>query len=443
MSKKINRRKFIVYGSAALGVSSLIKACTPATPTATTTTAATTAASPTATTTAAAKGGTIKVGILHSLSGTMAISEKSLVDATQLAIEEINKAGGVLGKQIEAIVEDGNSDWPTFAEKAKKLIDQDKVVVVFGCWTSASRKAVLPVFESKDHLLFYPVQYEGQECSKNIFYTGAAPNQQIEPSVEWLLKNKGKEFFLVGSDYVFPRTANTIIKAQLEALGGKVVGEDYLPLGNSEVTPIITKIKQALPNGGVIYNSLNGDSNVAFFKQMQGAGLTADKYPSMSVSIAEEEVKAIGPEFLKGHYAAWNYFMTVDNPVNKKFVEAFKAKYGADRVTNDPMEAGYIAVNIWKQAVEKAGKAEDLEAVRMAALGQTFDAPEGKVTMENSHHLSKFVRIGEVTPDGQFKVVYETKSAVAPLPWNQFVAETKGYACDYSDKSKGGKFKKA
>lgn len=443
MSKKINRRKFIVYGSAALGVSSLIKACTPATPTATTTTAATTSASPTATTTAAAKGGTIKVGILHSLSGTMAISEKSLVDATQLAIEEINKKGGVLGKQIEAIVEDGNSDWPTFAEKAKKLIDQDKVVVVFGCWTSASRKAVLPVFESKDHLLFYPVQYEGQECSKNIFYTGAAPNQQIEPSVEWLLKNKGKEFFLVGSDYVFPRTANTIIKAQLEALGGKVVGEDYLPLGNSEVTPIITKIKQALPNGGVIYNSLNGDSNVAFFKQMQGAGLTADKYPSMSVSIAEEEVKAIGPEFLKGHYAAWNYFMTVDNPVNKKFVEAFKAKYGADRVTNDPMEAGYIAVNIWKQAVEKAGKAEDLEAVRMAALGQTFDAPEGKVTMENSHHLSKFVRIGEVTPDGQFKVVYETKSAVAPLPWNQFVAETKGYACDYSDKSKGGKFKKA
>ena len=438
MSNKMNRRKFIVYGSAALGVSSLIKACTPETPTTTATTAASTTKA-----TAAAKGGTIKVGILHSLSGTMAISEKSLVDATQLAIEEINKAGGVLGKQLEAIVEDGASDWPTFAEKAKKLIDQDKVAVVFGCWTSASRKAVLPVFESKDHLLFYPVQYEGQECSKNIFYTGAAPNQQIEPSVEWLLKNKGKEFFLVGSDYVFPRTANTIIKAQLEASGGKVVGEDYLPLGNSEVTPIIAKIKQALPNGGVIYNSLNGDSNVAFFKQMQGAGLTADKYPSMSVSIAEEEVKAIGPEFLKGHYAAWNYFMTVDNPANKKFVEAFKAKYGKDRVTNDPMEAGYIAVNIWKQAVEKAKTADDLNAVRMAALGQTFEAPEGKVTMENSHHLSKFVRIGEVTAEGQFKVVYETKDAVAPLPWNQFVTETKGFACDYSDKSQGGKFKKA
>ncbi|MDX1977904.1 MAG: urea ABC transporter substrate-binding protein [Pseudanabaenaceae cyanobacterium bins.68] len=420
----MDRRKFIVYGSATLGITTLIKACASETPT------------PTA-------AETIKVGILHSLSGTMAISEKSLVDATQLAIEEINQAGGVLGKQIEAIVEDGNSDWPTFAEKAKKLIDQDKVVVVFGCWTSASRKAVLPVFESKDHLLFYPVQYEGQECSKNIFYTGAAPNQQIEPSVDWLLKNKGKEFFLVGSDYVFPRTANTIIKAQLAAKGGKVVGEDYLPLGNSEVTPIITKIKQALPNGGVIYNSLNGDSNVAFFKQMQGAGMTAAKYPSMSVSIAEEEVKAIGAEFLKGHYASWNYFMTVDSPANKKFVEAFKAKYGADRVTNDPMEAGYIAVNIWKQAVEKAGKADDLEAVRMAALGQTFDAPEGMVEMENSHHLSKFVRIGEVTADGQFKIVSESKTAVEPLPWNQFVAETKGFACDYSDPAKGGKFKKA
>ncbi len=443
MSSQMNRRKFIIYGSAALGVSSIIKACAPATTTTPATTAATTAAATPAATTAAASGNTIKVGILHSLSGTMAISEKSLVDATQLAIEEINKKGGVLGKQIEAIVEDGNSDWPTFAEKAKKLIEQDKVVVVFGCWTSASRKAVLPVFESKDHLLFYPVQYEGQECSKNIFYTGAAPNQQIEPSVDWLLKNKGKEFFLVGSDYVFPRTANTIIKAQLEASGGKVVGEDYLPLGNSEVTPIIAKIKQALPNGGVIYNSLNGDSNVAFFKQMQGAGLTADKYPSMSVSIAEEEVKAIGPEFLKGHYAAWNYFMTVDNPANKKFVEAFKAKYGADRVTNDPMEAGYIAVNIWAQAVEKAGKADDLEAVRMAALGQTFDAPEGKVKMENSHHLSKFVRIGEVTPDGQFKVVFSTDTTVEPLPWNQFVPETKGFYCDYSDKAKGGKFKKA
>jgi urea transport system substrate-binding protein len=285
------------------------------------------------------------------------------------------------------------------------------------------------------------VQYEGQECSKNIFYTGAAPNQQIEPAVEWLLKNKGKEFFLVGSDYVFPRTANTIIKAQLEASGGKTVGEDYLPLGNTEVTPIITKIKQALPNGGVIFNSLNGDSNVAFFKQLQGAGLGPDKYPSMSVSIAEEEVRAIGPEYLKGHYAAWNYFQTVDTPASKKFVAAFKAKYGNDRVVNDPMEAAYIMVYLWKQAVEKAKTADDLEKVRMAALGQTFDAPEGKVTLENNHHLAKFVRLGQVRDDGLFDIVYASKEAVKPIPWNQFVKETKGYACDWSDPQKGGRYK--
>ena len=437
MVSKFNRRRFILYGSATFGTSLLLKACQG---NSTSTSSPTTAASSPA---AAGSGDTIKVGILHSLSGTMAISEKSVVDAEQLAIEEINKAGGVLGKQIEAVVEDGASDWPTFAEKSKKLIEQDKVAAVFGCWTSASRKAVLPVYEQENHMLWYPVQYEGQECSKNIFYTGAAPNQQIEPSVDWLLKNKGKDFFLVGSDYVFPRTANTIIKAQLAAKGGKTVGEDYLPLGNTEVTPIITKIKAALPNGGVIYNTLNGDSNVAFFKQLQGAGLGADKYPSMSVSIAEEEVKAIGTEYLKGHYAAWNYFQTVDTPENKKFVEAFKAKYGSERVTNDPMEAAYIQVYLWKQAVEKAGTADDLNKVRAAALGQTFDAPEGKVTLEKNHHLSKVVRIGEVRDDGLFEIVYSSDKAVAPIPWNQYVAETKGYSCDWSDPSKGGKFKSA
>ena len=439
MARRFGRRKFLVYGSATLGTSLLLKACGSSSTTPTESPAA--GGPPGASTVAAAGGGdTIKVGILHSLSGTMAISEKSVVDAEQLAIEEINAAGGVLGKKIEAIVEDGASDWPTFAEKAKKLIDQDKVTTIFGCWTSASRKAVLPVFEEKKHMLWYPVQYEGQECSQNIFYTGAAPNQQIEPSVDWLLTNKGKEFFLVGSDYVFPRTANTIIKAQLQAKGGKTVGEDYLPLGNTEVTPIIAKIRAALPNGGVIYNTLNGDSNVAFFKQLQGAGLTPDKYPSMSVSIAEEEVKAIGPEYLKGHYAAWNYFMTVDSPSNKKFVEAFKKKYGNDRVTNDPMEAAYIAVYLWKQAVETA-KTTDLEPVRKAAIGQSFDAPEGKVTLEKNHHISKVVRIGEVTADGQFKIVNSTDKAIAPIPWNQFVAETKGFACDWSDAKKGGKYK--
>ncbi len=433
MAGRLGRRKFIIYSAATLGTSLLLKACSNPPASDTKTSNATTS-------TSTGGGNTIKVGILHSLSGTMAISEKSVVDAENLAIEEINKSGGVLGKQIQAIVEDGASNWDTFREKATKLIDQDKVVTVFGCWTSASRKNVLPVFESKNHMLWYPVQYEGQECSQDIFYTGAAPNQQIEPAVDWLLENKGKEFFLVGSDYVFPRTANTIIKAQLQAKGAKTVGEDYLPLGNTEVTPIITKIKAALPNGGVIFNTLNGDSNVAFFKQMQGAGLSPDKYPVMSVSIAEEEVKAIGAEYLKGHYASWNYFMTVDTPENKKFVEAFKAKYGKDRVTNDPMEAAYIMVYLWKQAVEKA-KTTDIEAVKKAALGQTFNAPEGKVSLDKNHHLSKFVRIGEVGEDGLFKIVYSSKEAVKPVPWNQYVAETKGYACDWSDAKKGGKYK--
>lgn len=440
MIRNLGRRKFLLYGSAALGTSVLLKACASA-PTETAESPA--AESPAA---SAASGGTIKVGILHSLSGTMAISEKSVVDSTQLAIEEINSAGGVLGKTIEPIIEDGASDWPTFAEKARKLIEQDQVVVIFGCWTSASRKAVLPVFEEKNHMLFYPVQYEGQECSKNVFYTGAAPNQQIEPSVDWLLENKGKDFYLVGSDYVFPRTANTIIKAQVEAKGGTVSGEDYLPLGNTEVAPIIAKIRSALPNGGVIYNTLNGDSNVAFFKQMQGAGLTPDKYPTMSVSIAEEEITAIGKEYLLGQYAAWNYFMTVDSPENKKYVDAFKAKFGESRVTNDPMEAAYISVNIWKQAVEKAGAEgtpTDLEAVRSAAYGQEFAAPEGPITMNTNHHISKTVRIGEVRDDGLFEIIFETDGPVDPVPWNQYVAETKGFACDWTktDVDNPGQFK--
>lgn len=446
MARQFGRRRFLMYGSAALGTSVLLKACANGETTSTSESPAATDAGTQVAASPAASGDAIKVGVLHSLSGTMAISEKSVVDSTLLAIEEINSAGGVLGKQIQPIVEDGASDWPTFAEKARKLIEEDQVVVVFGCWTSASRKAVLPVFEEKNHMLFYPVQYEGQECSKNIFYTGAAPNQQIEPSVDWLLENKGTDFYLVGSDYVFPRTANTIIKAQLEAKNGTTVGEDYLPLGNTEVAPIIAKIRSALPNGGVIYNTLNGDSNVAFFKQLKGAGLGPDRYPVMSVSIAEEEVKAIGTDFLEGQYAAWNYFMTVDSPANTKFVDAFRAKYGNERVTNDPMEAGYISVNIWKQAVEQAGSEgtpTDLEAVRQAAYGQTFEAPGGTVTMNTNHHLSKTVRIGEVRDDGLFEIVYATDGPVDPVPWNQFVAETQGFTCDWTktDEANPGKFK--
>lgn len=430
MAKGFGRREFLIMGSVASG-SVLLKACTPGSQT-----------DSGSTDSGSSSGDTIKVGILHSLSGTMAISEKSVVDAEKLAIKEINEAGGVLGKQIEAIVEDGQSDWDKFSEKAKKLIEQDKVVTVFGCWTSASRKAVKPVFESKDHMLWYPVQYEGQECSKNIFYTGAAPNQQIEPSVDWLLEEyKGKPFFLVGSDYVFPRTANTIIKAQLEAKGGKHVGEEYIQLGSTDVTPVIAKIQAALPEGGVIYNSLNGDTNVAFFKQLQGKGLGPDKYPSMSVSIAEEEVKAIGVEYLKDHYAAWNYFQTVDSPESKKFVEAFKKEYGEDRVVNDPMEASYIMVYLWKQAVEQAGTADDLEKVRAAAIGQEFAAPNGPVKVAGNHHISKTVRIGKIGEDGLFEIVNSTDGPVEPIAWNQFVKDTKGYACDWSDPNKGEKYK--
>lgn len=441
MSKRLGRRKFLIYGSATLGTSILLKACGGDTNQTTDTGTPNQQADSGSQAPPTGSGDTIKVGILHSLSGTMAISETTVVDAELLAIKEINDAGGVLGKKIEPVKEDGASNWDTFKEKAAKLIDQDKVVTIFGCWTSASRKAVLDVFESKKHMLWYPVQYEGQECSQNIFYTGAAPNQQIEPAVDWLLEKKGKEFFLVGSDYVFPKTANTIIKAQLAAKGGKTVGEDYLALGSTEVTPIITKIKQALPNGGVIFNSLNGDSNTAFFKQLKSAGLKPDKYPVMSVSVAEEEVRQIGPDFLVGHYAAWNYFQSVDTPENKKFVEAFKKEYGADRVTNDPMEAAYIMVYLWKQAVEKAGTADDLEKVRAAALGQKFAAPEGPVEMKPNHHISKIVRIGEIQADGQFKVVFSTDKPVDPVPWNQYVADTKGYACDWSDPKKGGKYK--
>ncbi|MEH1768914.1 urea ABC transporter substrate-binding protein [Nostoc sp.] len=432
MTKLFGRRKLIIFGSiVASGL--FLKACSSK--------PSTSSSRKTSLLAFTSFGETIKVGILHSLSGSLAISEKSVVDAERLAIEEINQAGGVLGKQVEAIVEDGNSDPATFAKKAKKLIEQDKVATVFGCWTSASRKAVLPIFESNNNLLWYPLQYEGQECSSNIFYMGAAPNQQIEPSVDWLLKHKGKEFFLIGSDYVFPRTANSIIKAQLKANGGKSVGEDYIPLGSNDVQPAIAKIKQALPNGGVIYNTLNGDTNIAFFRELQASGLHPDKYPSMSVSIAEEEVKAIGIDYLLGHYAAWNYFQTVKTPASEKFVQAFKAKYGSDRVVNDPMEAAYIMVYLWKQAVEKAKTADHLEKVKAVAYGQSFDAPEGKVTINVNHHLSKFVRIGEVRDDGLFKIVYESKDAVKPIPWNQFLAETKGYACDWLNPSKGGKYK--
>lgn len=373
---------------------------------------------------AEASGDTIKVGILHSLSGTMAISEVSVKDAELLAIEEINAAGGVLGKQIEPVLEDGASDWPTFAEKAGKLLQQDKVAAVFGGWTSASRKAMLPVFEQNNGLLFYPVQYEGLESSPNIFYTGATTNQQIVPSVSWLLENRGKKMFLLGSDYVFPRTANKIIKAQLEAEGGELVGEEYTPLGHTDYSTIISKIKEAKPD--IVYNTLNGDSNVAFFKQLKDAGITSKDLTTLSVSVAEEEIRGIGADVLEGHLAAWNYYQTTDTPENKTFVKKYKAKYGSDRVTADPIEAGYTAVYLWKTAVEKAGSIE-VDKVKEAAKGIEFAAPEGKVTVDgDNQHIYKTVRIGEVGADGQFKELWNSGEPVKPDPYLKSYEWAKG-----------------
>ena len=364
---------------------------------------------------AASDGGTIKIGVVHSLSGTMAISETAVRDATLLAIEEINAAGGVMGRKLEPIVEDGASDWPTFAEKAQKLIQSDEVAVVFGGWTSASRKAMLPVFEGLNGLLFYPVQYEGLEASPNIFYTGATTNQQIVPAVEYLLEEGKTKFFLLGSDYVFPRTSNLIINAQLEAAGLEAVGEEYTPLGHVEYSTVINKIQAANPD--VVFNTLNGDSNVAFFKQLKDAGITVEDIPTISVSVAEEEIRGIGAENIEDHLVAWNYFQTTETPANDKFVAAYKAKYGNDRVTDDPIEAGYFGVYLWAAAVEKAGST-DVAAVKAAAGGITFDAPGGLVTINgDNQHVSKTVRVGKVRSDGQIDELWNSGAPVEPDPF--------------------------
>ncbi len=364
------------------------------------------------------EGDTIKVGILHSLSGTMSISEVSVKDATLLAIEEINANGGIMGKMLEPVIEDGASDWPTFAEKARKLIQQDEVAVVFGCWTSASRKAVLPVFEELNGLLFYPVQYEGLESSPNIFYTGAEPTQQIIPGVEFLINELGAEsIYLLGSDYVFPRTANLIIKAQLEDAGVALAGEEYVPLGGTEFSTIISKIQEAQP--AAIFNTLNGDSNVAFFKQFKDAGFTAESLPVISVSVAEEEVRGIGAENIAGHYTAWNYYQTTDTPENAAFVEAYKAAYGEDRVTADPIEAGYFGVYLWKEMVEKAGST-DVDAVRAAAQSGeiSFAAPEGLIQVDpENQHTYKYVRIGQINEEGLIDEVSGSTEPVKPDPF--------------------------
>lgn len=366
---------------------------------------------------AASGDDTVKVGLLHSLTGSMAISEKAVRDAEVLAIEEINASGGVLGKQIVYVEEDGASEPSTFATKAEKLVDSEKVKTVFGCWTSSSRKAVKPVFEDYNSLLWYPVQYEGMEQSPNIVYTGAAPNQQIVPAIEYLIEKGYKKFFLLGSDYVFPRTANMIITAQVNAAGCEVVGEEYADMDQTDFAAIISKIEAAQPE--VIINTLNGTGNVSFFKQMAEKNYTSANYMTMSFSIAEEEVATIGADILKGHMVSWNYYQTTETDVNKSFVAAYKAKFGDTRVTSDPAEAAYDAVYLWKAACEKAGSFEVDDVLGAIRTGEiSFNAPEGTVTINGSNqHLTKPVRIGEVREDGLIYEVYSTPAAVDPDPY--------------------------
>ena len=385
---------------------------------------------------------TIKIGVLHSLSGTMAISETVLKDVAMMTIDEINAKGGVMGKQLEAVIVDPASNWPLFAEKAKQLIDQDKVAVTFGCWTSVSRKSVLPVFEEKNALLFYPVQYEGEELSKNVFYTGAAPNQQAIPAVEYLMSKDGgsaKRWVLLGTDYVYPRTTNKILRAFLKSKGvaDADIMEEYTPFGHADYQGIIAKIKKFSAEGKktAVVSTINGDSNVPFYKELGNQGLKATDVPVVAFSVGEEELRGVDTKPLVGHLAAWNYFMSIKSPANTAFIKQWsdyaKAKNipgHKDRpLTNDPMEATYIGIHMWKQAVEKA-KSTDTDKVIAAMAGQTFQAPGGFIsTMDKeNHHLHKPVFIGEVKADGQFNVVWKTKGPVVADPWSDYISENKG-----------------
>ncbi|WP_153160260.1 urea ABC transporter substrate-binding protein [Zoogloea sp. 1C4] len=379
---------------------------------------------------------TIKVGILHSLSGTMAISETALKETALMTIDEINAKGGVLGKKLEPVVVDPASDWPKFAEKARQLLSQDKVAVTFGCWTSVSRKSVLPVYKELNGLLFYPVQYEGEELEKNVFYTGAAPNQQAIPAVEYLMSKEGgsaKRFVLLGTDYVYPRTTNKILRAFLKSKGVAEadIMEEYTPFGHSDYQTIIAKIKKFAAEGKktAVISTINGDSNVPFYKELGNAGLKAKDVPVVAFSVGEEELRGVDAKPLVGHLAAWNYFMSVKNPENDKFIKMYrdwakKAKLPkADTVvTNDPMEATYVGIHMWAQAVEKA-KSTDTDKVIAAMAGQTFNAPSGFTLKmdETNHHLHKPVFIGEIKADGQFNTVWKTKGPIRAQPWSPFI----------------------
>ena len=359
---------------------------------------------------------TVTVGQLHSATGTMAISETGAIQAERLAIDQINASGGILGRQIKVIQEDGASDWPTFAEKAKKLLESDKVATVFGCWTSASRKAVLPIFEKDNGLLYYPTFYEGLEQSKNVIYTGQEATQQILASLDWIAKEKGaKTFYLLGSDYIWPRTSMKIARKHIEnVLHGEVVGEEYYPLGNTQFGSLTNKIKLKKPD--VVFAAVVGGSNVAFYKQLKAAGITSDKQTLLTLSVTEDEMLGIGGENMKGFYSSMKYFQTLDNPNNKKFVEEFKAKYGKDAVIGDVTQAGYLGPWLWKAAVEKAGSF-DVDKVVAASPGiELTTAPEGYVKVHDNHHLWSKARIAEIQADGTFKVVHESE-LIEPNPF--------------------------
>jgi urea transport system substrate-binding protein len=378
-----------------------------------------------------AQGVPIKVGVLHSLSGTMAISETALRDTVLMMVEWINSRGGLLNRRVEAVVVDPASNWPLFAEKARELLQVARVDVTFGCWTSVSRKSVLPVFEELNGMLFYPVQYEGEEESRNIFYTGAAPNQQAIPAVEYLMSADGgeaKRIALLGTDYVYPRTTNRILRAFLNSKGipDADILEEYTPFGHSDWQGIVSRVKRFAGEGKktAIVSTINGDANVPFYRELGNQGIKAEDIPSVAFSVGEEELAGIDTRPLVGHLAAWNYFMSVKSPANDEFLKLWRAYIrNPRRVTNDPMEATYTGFNMWAQAVAKAGTTA-VDAVRAAVIGQTFDAPCGfKEEMLRNHHLSKPVMIGEVQADGQFNVVWKTPNVVAAENWSQFIPE--------------------
>jgi urea transport system substrate-binding protein len=383
---------------------------------------------------------TVKVGILHSLSGTMAISETALKDVMLFLIEEQNKKGGLLGKQIEPVVVDPASDWPLFAEKARELIENEKVDVVFGNWTSVSRKSVLPVFEELNGMLFYPVQYEGEESSRNIFYTGAAPNQQAIPAVEYLMSEEGgsvERWVLAGTDYVYPRTTNKILESFLRGKG--VAAEDiminYTPFGHSDWQTIVSDIKNFASAGKktAVVSTVNGDANVPFYKELGNQGIKAEDIPVVAFSVGEEELAGIDTGPLVGHLGAWNYFMSVDTPENEEMIQNWHAFIGDDnRVFNDPMEAHYIGFTMWTQAVEQAGTT-NIDAVRQAMYGQEVPNLTGGVAVMNTnHHLSKPVLIGEIQDDGQFATVWETEGVVVGDAWSDFLAESAKLTADWT-----------